>query len=58
MYEWQQYSQDRWRLPGLNAANFAQIWAAGNAIVPKAAEWIVSHIRSLLTSLDGRMDSP
>ncbi len=44
MVERQRASEDDWLCLGLDAANLAEAFAAGNAVVTQVAEWIASRL--------------
>lgn len=44
MVSWQREAEDNGFCLGLDAANFAEAHAAGNAVVPQVAEWIARHL--------------
>lgn len=49
MVERQRTSEDHGLCLGLDAANFAEAFAAGNAVCPQVVEWIAGHIKNALT---------
>jgi DNA (cytosine-5)-methyltransferase 1 len=50
MVERARTAQDHGLCVGLDAANFAEAHAAGNAIAPPVVEWIARHIRGAIAS--------